>query len=128
MGYVIDIKSLEEYQQFIRDYSSFPCAPTERTISGGSQSGGKAPLERQPSLPFGISSPEVPGVPFSVEQAGKFLDLLRFGTAHLPLFLDKLEFNTGDEFADFYVRAIHKRDTTIREMETKFQTWCQLKK
>lgn len=128
MGYVIGITSLEEYQQFIRDYSSFPCAPTERTFIGGSQSGGKATLERQHSLSFGSSNPDVPSVPFSVEQAGKFLDLLRFGTAHLPLFLDKLEFNTGDEFADFYVRTLHKRETTIKEMETKFQTWCQLKK
>ena len=129
MGYVIGITSLEEYQQFIKDYSSFPCAPTERTFLGGSQSGGRAALERQPSAPFGFSNPsDVPSVPFSAEQAGKFLDLLRFGTTHLPLFLEKLEFNTEDEFTDFYVTTLHKRETTIKEMETKFQAWCQLKK
>jgi hypothetical protein len=128
MGYVIDIKSLEEYQQFIRDYSSFPCAPAERTILGGSQSGGRAALERQPSLSFGFSNPDVPIVPFSAEQAGKFLDLLRFGISHLPLFLEKLEFQTEDEFTDFYVATLHKRETTIKEMETKFQAWCQIKK
>jgi len=157
MGYVFDIKNIEDYKQFIKDYSTFPFTPVEKVVFSNSQSGGKATLERQHStvftpfsasevsgVPFSVEkaasissqsggkaaserppSSDVSGVPFSVDQAGKFMDLLRFGTTHLPLFLEKLEFDTEDEFNIFYVEAVGKRETIVKEMGNRFRNWCK---
>lgn len=113
MGYVTDVTSAAELKQFVEEYANFP-QPAVPIFGNSAKAGFSGQTD---------SAAARPEEQFSIDQAQKYLNLLKFGTECLPLVFEKTAFDTNDEYMSYYHDLISKRSLLIAEMTKKFQKW-----